>query len=353
MFPQKINGILSVILHPFLLAQGRAAFFILSGALETILAGAVFPAGDCLGHRSALDILGAFQAGAVFGGVVHLAAGDPVHRRGNGLRRGRGLYGGLGRGGGRRRVRGGGGGAGRRSRGGRRGGGRSLLGQQLGLDQHLFRVVEDGRDLGTGGGALGVQFSVHAVDDPVISGPLQGLHRPRVNSARVGKIVVKLGVEAGVVAGALGVVVQHGGRLLPGDGVLRAEFPVSQAGHNAVFRGPVDPAGIVIRGQHVVKPGAGVLRGVDAGHVAQHGDEHAPGHGDARAKLGFAHAVEQALLRGVVHMGVVPGAFRHVGKLLRAGGGCGQHRGGHQQCAGEQKGGQFIFHGAFLVSLYC
>lgn len=247
-------------------------------------------------------------------------------------------------------------GSGRRSRCGSRGSRRRWCGsglwsgQQLGLDQHLLRVVEDGGNLGAGGSALGIQFAVAAVYNALGGGPLQGFHGVGGYGGGVREAVVNRSAVAGVVAGALGVVVQHGGGLLPGDRVVGAELPAAQAGHDTIFRGPVDAGGIVLRSGHVVKPAARVQAGVDAGHIAQYGDEHAPGHGGLRPKGGLAGAVEQALFRDVVHMAVKPVARVHVSELLHAGGRGRPHRGGNQQRAGEQQSNEFLFHNLCLFS---
>lgn len=307
--------------------------------LKAILAGAGFSIGFGLGDRAALDIVRPAQTGAVFGGVVYLTARYPIHRAGHRLRGSCGLDGGLGCGG--RRW----GGTGGRSSTG------LLGGQKLRLDENLLRVVEDGGHLGPGGVPLGVQHPTVAVDNLMGSGPLHGLDRIGRSLSSVGKTVVHIVSIGCVVSGALCVLIQDHSRLLPSDGGGGVEFPVIHAADNAVLRGPVDSAGVVRRGRHITKAGAGVLGNVNAGHIGQDGDKHSPVHSDVRAEFRVADTGEQPGVHCVFHVGIEPIALFHIGELLHIGSRGRQHQPGHQQGGGQKQRCELLFHFRFLVSL--
>ena len=187
-----------------------------------------------------------------------------------------------------------------------------LIGLQVAFN--LDKALENGSNLGAGGGVSGAQGAVCvAAHQGRAGGPLHSLEGPGADVVLVRGLVQEL-VACRQRVVPLEIVEQNKGGLFAGDVVVGAEFVVAKAVDKLVLRGPGNVRlGSVLL--HVAE-GAGVLvlALVDARDTAQDRDEHGAGSGLVGAELAAAGAGHIAVFGHVGDRLVEPGVLRHIGE---------------------------------------
>ena len=187
-----------------------------------------------------------------------------------------------------------------------------LIGLQVVFN--LDKALENGSNLGAGGGVSGAQGAAPvAAHQGRAGGPLHSLEGPGADAGLVRGLVQKLVAYRQRVV-PLEIVEQNKGGLLAGDVVVEAEFVVAKAVDKLVLRGP----GNVRLGSVLLHAaeGAGVLVLVlvNARDTAQDRDEHGAGSGLVGTELTAAGAGHVAVFGHVGDGLVEPGVLRHIGE---------------------------------------
>lgn len=179
------------------------------------------------------------------------------------------------------------------------------------LHHAVTEAVQDRRDLGAGGVALGRQGGVgHAVDELGSVGPSQGVLGVGADLAVV-RIPGQIGLLRHVIALVLRVAIQDRRHLLAGDGVVGCKGRGGGALHDLVGRGPIHGVRVPLTGGYVHK-GAGVGDGRGTFQAVQDGHDHGAGGGGVGGEHIRRRASHHALFIHVFHIVVEPVGNTHI-----------------------------------------
>ena len=125
--------------------------------------------------------------------------------------------------------------------------------------------------------------------------------------------LVQISLDGQIVALVVCVAVEDGCKLFAGDGIVRAKLVFAVARENAVLRRPCDRVSVPLSGLHIGKAVFALRRGA-ALHAPENGRHHAAHHRPMRTEQGLARTEHQSVFVDEHHIAVEPVLFRNIGK---------------------------------------
>ena len=180
------------------------------------------------------------------------------------------------------------------------------------IDFHMEEPVDHGGKLTAGGQAQGLQGVVaHAPDEAHGHGPGHGIFCIGEDLPRISK-AAEIGGLGHVLAGKLGVPVEHGDHFLPGDVLQGTEGLISVAFHDAFTGSPGHGVFVVGVGDDVGEArGGGHFGGTS--HAVQDGGHHGPAQRLVGGKQTAADTVHVSLPVHVLNGYIEEPVLRHIG----------------------------------------
>lgn len=183
----------------------------------------------------------------------------------------------------------------------------------LAVDVCLAKPLEHGRRLAAAGVALGPEGAVVvAAHDARRVSPAEGGDGVAADALCVGK-GRKVGQLRHVPALVICVAVEHGGHLLPGDGIVGAKTAVGITAYHAHAGRPADAFGVPGAIGHIGEVRVRINGWAALQPPEDHGD-HGPAGGDVWAEGGVACADHQVVGKHKHNVLIKPIALRNVGK---------------------------------------
>ena len=211
--------------------------------------------------------------------------------------------------------------------------------------------MDDGRDLGAGGGQLRIEAVVlETVDQAVLPVGLDGVLGPVVRVVQIGELGhdhlrrQPIAVAGGVV---IDKAIHEDRQLLTGELTGGVEVAVTGALGEAGVLHPLDGGGAPTAGLHVVVGADVVVAQVRAVQTGEDGGQLFTGQHVVRGKDAIAAADEVAVRRDEVHVLIEPGFRRNVGKVLGAQGLSGKDQKRRHDSNHEEHCEQFLLHVLF------